>query len=193
MAPTAKDDDLEGALLVRVAHGDERALAELYDRLSPLAFGLALKILRDREAAAEAVQDAFMRMWQRADRYDEARGRGRPWVLRLVRNVAIDLLRSRRSIQRADDEGGRDAAAVNPEPERPDDLVARSERASALRQALEELPETQRRLIEIAYFEGLSHSEIALREQTPLGTVKTRIRDGVLRLRAHFVGELVHA
>jgi len=186
-------DDVEGTLLGRVARGDERALAELYDRLSPLAFGLALRVLRDREAAAEAVQDAFMRLWQRADRYDESRGRGRPWVLRLVRNVAIDLLRSRRSLERADDVGGRDAAAVNPEPERPDELVDRSERASALRQALDELPDGQRRLIEIAYFEGLSHSEIAAREQTPLGTVKTRIRDGVLRLRARFIGEPHHA
>jgi RNA polymerase sigma-70 factor (ECF subfamily) len=183
--------DIESTLLVRIAGGDERALAELYDRLSPLAYGLALRVAGSPDLAEDCVQDAFLRVWRRAERYDQSRGAARPWFLRLVRNLVIDQLRARGSRDRAEIRSVK-ATDDAPPPERPDEAAARRERAACVREALDALPPDQRRVIEIAYFEGLSHTEIAARENTPLGTVKTRIRDGVVRLRAHFARKEAH-
>jgi RNA polymerase sigma-70 factor (ECF subfamily) len=177
----------EADLLARVAGGDERALAALYDRMSELAYGLANRVLGDADAAEDVVQDAFLRIWHRADRYEPDKGAARPWILRVVRNLAIDRLRTSGARSRAETKSQTDPA-LTPVPERPDEAASRSERSRTLRAALAELPAEQRRAIEIAYFEGLSHSEIAERERMPLGTVKTRIRDGVLRLKEKFVG-----
>jgi len=176
----------EAELLARVAAGDERALGALYDRMAPVAYGLALRIVGDADGAEDTVQEAFLRVWRRADRYEADRGAPRPWLLRLVRNVAIDHLRSRGARARAEQRGGVHEHEHLPAQERPEDLLLQKERRDVVRAALEALPAEQRRMIEIAYFEGLTHAQIAEREQTPLGTVKTRIRDGVLRLRAGF-------
>ncbi len=173
--------DLESALLMRVARGDEGALAHLYDRLAPLAYGLSLRITGDAALAQDAVQDAFLRVWDRAEGFDIGRGSARAWVLRIVRNATIDQLRSRDAKVRAEQRAGGHDSEAPPAP--PDELAIGAERAASLRAVLAELPPQQRHLIEIAYFQGLSHSEIAAREQLPLGTVKTRIRDGVQHLR----------
>jgi RNA polymerase sigma-70 factor (ECF subfamily) len=176
--------DLEAALLRRVARGEEAALASLYDRLAPLAYGLSLRVTRDPRLAQDAVQEAFVRVWSRAARFDSRRGSPRAWVLHIARNAAIDQLRSERARLRTERRAGREP--LQPEGEearRPDAELAASRRGFLLRSALDKLPTAQRRMLEIAYFEGLSHSEIAAREGIPLGTVKTRIRDGVTRLR----------
>jgi RNA polymerase sigma-70 factor (ECF subfamily) len=178
--------DTEAMLLGRVARGDERGLAVLFDRLAPLAYGLALRIAGDRRLAQDAVQDAFVRAWRRAASYDPRRGSARAWLLRIVRNSAIDQIRSERAKLRA--EVHADAETSGRAPERPDDFATNAQRSSRLRDALRRLPAEQQRVIEIAYFEGLSHSEIAMREGIPLGTVKSRLHEGVVRLR-RFVDE----
>ena len=171
---------LEAGLLARVGRGDEAAMARLYDRLAPAVVGLACRITRDPRLAEDLAQEAFLRVWRQADRYRPERGSPRAWVLRIARNLAIDRLRSEGTRRRAASESG---SEPRPEPVPPDVEVSLSESGRRLRAALEDLPQPQRRMIEIAYFEGLSHSEIASRESIPVGTVKTRIRDGVLRLR----------
>jgi RNA polymerase sigma-70 factor (ECF subfamily) len=160
------------ALLRRIADGDTQALAELYDAHAALVNGLALRILRDVRDAEDVVQEVFVQAWQQAARYDPARGNVAAWLCTIARTRALD--RFRRRAARREDPG--DAAERGADP-------PRAEETLAVRQALDGLPPDQRRALELAYYEGLTHTEIAARLQEPLGTIKTRIRTAIIRLR----------
>ena len=180
-------DHTDLSLLQRIAAHDTGALAELYDRHSRLIFGLILRILRDRAEAEEILQDAFARVWTRAEKYDARMGGPLPWIVRVARNCAIDRLRARR-VRAAIDGPAIDFAAVEAAaPARgiqtPETSVLVAERRQTVTDALAGLPAEQRLLIEAAFFEGYTHSELAQRFGLPLGTVKTRIRAGMLAMR----------
>ena len=166
----------EPALLSRLRARDESALAELYDQLAPWVLGLAYRILRDDDEAAEVVSDVFVHVWTRIHQHDAARGGLTPWIMSIARNRALDLLRRRRRWwRRTERAGALEPNAVDPESD-VEYAVPGWPVHRAVHAALAELPVEQRRLVQLAYFEGLSHSEIAQRTGEPLGTVKTRLR-----------------
>jgi RNA polymerase sigma-70 factor, ECF subfamily len=175
------------AALERMARGDHEALAELYDRHGRLVYSLALRILRDQSDAEDIVQEVFSQAWRQAVRYDRSRGKPVAWLLNLTRSRAIDRLRGRRARP--------DAAAADPaaldlaDLSQPvDEQIALSHQAARIRTAVGELSVLQRVAIELAFYEGLTHVEIADRLELPLGTVKTRIRQGLLKLRERLAG-----
>jgi RNA polymerase sigma-70 factor, ECF subfamily len=176
----AAADDTRGdlAILERIAAGDEHAVGELYDRHSRLLFGLILRILRNRHEAEEVLQEAFVTVWTRAETYNEALGSPLAWLVRVARNRAIDRLRANAVRQRAAEH-----APPPPQVETPDARACLNEQQRQVARALETLPPEQRALIEQAYFLGLTQSELAERFHLPPGTVKTRIRTGMLTLR----------
>ena len=180
-------DPTDIGLLQRIAARDTAALAELYDRHNRLLFGLVLRIVRDRGEAEEILQEAFVRVWTRAERYDARIGGPLPWIVRVARNCAIDRLRARR-VRATVDTPAIDLAAVEATAaatgiQTPEAAVLDSERRQRLTGALAGLPSDQRQLIEAAFFEGYTHSELAQRFGLPLGTVKTRIRLGMIAMR----------
>ena len=179
-------------LITRIAAGDRDAFSRFYDLLAPTAFGLIRRVLRDPEAAAEVLQEVFWQVWREAPRYDPARGTPEAWLVMRAKTRAIDRLRSMRRRDRTFvapvDESvarSRDEPAENPA------VVA--EDRSLVQTALAQLPEPQRRVIELAFFDGLTQTEIATRLGEPLGTVKTRARLGLERLRGALRGERVSA
>ena len=180
------NDPTDLSLLQRIAARDTAAVAELYDRHSRLLFGLILRIVRDRGEAEDLLQEAFVRVWNRAEMYDARMGGPLPWIVRVARNCAIDRLRARR-VRAAVHAPAIDMAAVEAAPatgiQTPEAAVLDAERRRTLTDALAGLPPEQRQLIEAAFFEGYTHSELARRFGLPLGTVKTRIRAGMIAMR----------
>jgi RNA polymerase sigma-70 factor (ECF subfamily) len=166
------------ALLDRIVARDEQAVAELYDRHHRLLFGLILRILRDRSEAEEVLQEVFVLVWTRAETYNVALGSPAAWLVRIARNRGIDRLRANNVRVRAVESAPLPVAADSPETR-----AALSEQQRAVACALQSLPQDQRVLIEQAYFLGLTQSELAERFNLPLGTVKTRIRTGMMALR----------
>jgi len=164
----------------RLAAGDRDAVAELYDRHAARVFALARRILRNESDAEDVVQDVFSQVWRTARQYETARGTVAGWLLVIARTRAIDRLRAR-TIRPETTEAPLDAMAASAVPA-PDQLVS-DEQAGRVRRALAALPDDQRLSLELAYFEGLTQSEIADRLGTPLGTVKTRIRTALITLR----------
>ena len=177
MAAEAVDDS---ALLRRMRLGDERALEELYARYGGLLYTLALRIVGDRELAREVVQDTFLRSWDGRETYDAQRGRVPWWLMGIARNRAIDLLRSRSHQQRIRERATRPHGAHAAPADDLSDAV--SERVTVVH-ALQALPDGQRMAIELAYYNGLTQTEIAEQLGQPLGTIKSRTREAMDRLR----------
>ncbi|GAB4575205.1 MAG: sigma-70 family RNA polymerase sigma factor [Anaerolineae bacterium] len=175
---------LDETLLLLVARGNESALGELYDRYNGLVFSIALEILGDRDQADEVLQEVFARVWQRADTYAPDRGAVKHWIASLARYRAIDVLR--RQTRRPDghpvdlEEVDFRLSEDNPDPE---EVVDQAFDRRRVRLALRQLPEEQRQVLALAYLRGLTHRQIADLLHLPVGTVKTRIRLGLQKLR----------
>lgn len=170
-------------LIRRVAQADQGALAELYDRTSPLVFGLVLRIVGDRPTAEDVTLEVYTQVWRQASQYIAERGSPSSWLLMLARSRAIDCLRSRsrRNQEREEPlEAAAELAEASPDPEA---TTIEADRQAVIRDALATLAPEQRQAIELAFFSGMSHSEIAISLGQPLGTIKTRVRLGMLRLR----------
>jgi RNA polymerase sigma-70 factor, ECF subfamily len=181
-AASQESRQADQASLARVARGDQLAFAELYDRHARLVFSLALRILQERADAEDVVQEVFAQVWAQAGRYDASRGAVAAWMLMLTRSRAIDRLRARRTRPEtaAESETVENVADVSATQ---DSELLSAEQVGRLQRALKDLPEAQRTALELAYYEGLTHAEVAQRLAEPLGTVKTRIRQAVIRLR----------
>ena len=167
------------ALLGAVARSDEAALAELYDRFGRMAYGLALRVLRDSTLAEDAVQDAFLNVWRSTESFQADRAKASTWVLTFVHRRAVDLVR-REERRRTEPE---EAAPVPEGPGADEDVEQRSKR-EVVQDALRQLPVDQRQAIELAYYGGYTQSELAERLGEPLGTIKSRMFTGLQRLRA---------
>jgi RNA polymerase sigma-70 factor (ECF subfamily) len=169
----------DASLVMAIRSGDESAMARLYDRYSSVVYSVALRVLGDTGAAEDVLQEVFMQLWRNPGLFDSSRGNLGAWLAVITRNRAIDGLRKRRPQTDIED------VMVSVEP----DMAEEAERKRAMekvRGALGTMPEAQRMALEMAYFEGLTHSEIASKTGEPLGTVKTRIRAGLLALRKAF-------
>ena len=167
-------------LLHAIARRDEAALASLYDRYRLILFGLLVRILGSREEAEDVLQEVFIQVWRRAADFDERRGRPFTWLVTLARSRAIDRLRQLSARERLAVASAQDA------PAEASDAVQdayRAEQKEIVAAALGQIPEEQRQTLVLAYFEGLTQSEIAARLGAPLGTVKTRMRSGMIKLR----------
>lgn len=183
-AETDRVDD--GRLIQAMARGDVSALGSLYDRYAPLVFGFAARVTGSPADAEEVLQDVFAQAWSQAGLYAPPRGTPRTWLLTIARSRAIDRRRRRRRDEGAGEAGGE---ILDPA-EGPDANFEERERREAVRKALSLLPPEQRAAIELAYFGGLTHVEIAMRTGDPLGTVKGRLRLGMEKLRG-FLGPLL--
>jgi RNA polymerase sigma-70 factor (ECF subfamily) len=173
--------DVSVRLLAEVARGDRDAFARFYDLHAALVHTFALRILRERGEAEEVVQDVFVQVWRQAETYSTERGTPEAWLITLARSRGIDKLRSRR--RRAEMVRPAENPDRLPEPAASESAAGRAEARATLGGALAELPAAQRNVLELAYFDGLTQSEIAARLGEPLGTVKTRMRGGLERLR----------
>ena len=172
----------DAAVVGRIAAGDRAAMAELYDRYADVVFSLARRMMRQPAEAEDVVQEVFTQAWRQAGRYDAGRASAAAWLLNMTRTRAIDRLRAARARQRIS--GTDDRLELTPAGgETQEAQVIGGERAERVRAALSVLGEAQRQAIDLAYFGGLTHDEIAERLSEPLGTIKTRIRSGLSKLR----------
>jgi RNA polymerase sigma-70 factor (ECF subfamily) len=173
-------------LVERIQRGEQAGLTALYDRHRSLAYALALRVVRDPQRAEDVVQDAFLSVWRKAASYALGRGSVRTWLSSIVRNRAIDVVRASRERTLPDEAPL--LGIVDPRPAVDDEVAVRFD-GERVRIAIQDLPDDQRLAIHLAFYGGLSHSEIAEETGIPLGTVKSRIRLGMLRLRTSLAGQ----
>lgn len=178
-SPPQLPDAVDAQLLRAIAAGDESSVAELYDRYAAILLGLLMRILHSRPEAEEVLQEVFLQVWQQAKNFDPARGRPFTWLVTLTRSRALDRLRHLESRDRVRREAASEPVARGSESL---DDAMRVEQSEFVQQALERIPEHQRRALVLAYFEDLTQSQIAARLGEPLGTIKTRIRAGLMKL-----------
>jgi RNA polymerase sigma-70 factor (ECF subfamily) len=169
------DDDLR-----RCGRGDRAALRRIYDAEGPRMLGVALRILRRQQLAEEAVHDAFVQVWQRAESFDPGRGQGKTWLYAVLRNRALNILRGEARTDLVEDFEPMGLASTEEDPE---SVMARLSDAGALRRCLERLEPARRRAVMLAYMHGLSHGELAARVGVPLGTMKSWLRRSLMALR----------
>ena len=184
ISPLQPEDDVK--LLKAVAAKDEAALAQLYDRYRTILFGLLIRILNNREEAEDVLQEVFLQVWRKAGDFDENRGRPFTWLVTLGRSRGIDRLRTLAARDRVAEAGAKEA--VEDFSDAATDAF-KSEQRGLVNKALAQLPDEQKRPLMLAYFDGLTQSEIATRLGAPLGTVKTRMRTGLMNLREQLAGK----
>ncbi len=183
LLPTANHEVSPDAMLVhRLLQKDVSAFEQLYDRHSRIVYGLLLRILQQAGTAEEVAQDVFLQLWRNAAQYDESRGPFVPWLLTLARNRALDTLRLKSERQRRREDQAEEMPPVVAVPQYEKELDEKR-RAEKVRALMGSLNPQQKKAIELAYFQGLSHTEIAAALKEPLGTVKSWIRNGLLRLK----------
>ena len=181
---TAQQLDAEIELLRRVAQGDRRGVEELYDRFSGVLFSTAYRVLNSQEAAEDVLQDVFVQIWEKAPLYDPTRGKPMTWAITLTRNKAIDRLRSAQRRSRLQDELLQESQTAEQFDDRSSfDAASTSDTNKLVHGAIQKLSKDQREAIELAFFSSLTQLEIAERLKLPLGTIKARIRRGMMRLR----------
>lgn len=166
----------DGALVSAIRAGNQDAMAQLYDRYSSVVYAVALRVLADAAAAEDILQEIFMQLWRNPGAFDASRGNLAPWLAVISRNRAVDVLRKRRPQMEITEN------LISVEPDFASD-ADRGRTAEKVRAVLKSMPAPQRSALEMAYFEGFSHSEIAEKTKEPLGTIKTRIRTGLMLLR----------
>lgn len=188
---TTSNEVADEALLSRIAEGDSAAFSSFYDRHSNLLFSIATHVLRDDREAEDVLQEAMVLLWERATTYDRSLGKPLSWAVTLTRNKAIDRLRAlkRRQHGAAQPLDELESVLADPAASASDSAMSH-ESAGLVRAALVTLPGEQRQAIELAFFRGLSHCEIADQLRVPLGTIKARIRRGMLFLRDALEGSL---
>jgi len=184
----ATDRDIE--LLRQIAVGDRAAFAEFYDRHSTLMFSVARKILNDSGEAEDVLQEVFLQIWDKAGRFDPKLGRAASWAAVLTRNRAIDRIRASQRRTRLAEVAGGEQAIAGDSSKTANEILHGHEKAELIQNAIMELPVEQRQAIELAYFSGLTQDEISRKLNTPLGTIKARIRRGLLKLRDQLEGML---
>jgi RNA polymerase sigma-70 factor (ECF subfamily) len=184
LVPAQGPSDVD-LLIGRVARGDSQAFEALYDELSSAVFGLARRVVRDPTRAEDVTQEVFLEVWRKAARYDSGLGKAKTWVMTIAHRRAVDAVRRSESHKRQDDHGGADEVSHD----EPADALIASEEHGAVRGCMETLTDLQLESVRLAYFNGYTYNEVATLLEKPLPTIKTRMRDGLIRLRDCLEGQ----